>query len=208
MKNLLFLLFFFLIFEESLGQSYETWDTVCPLTVNDIRIYQILDSVCEKEKSQTYFTDTSLSIYMDITFCYDSNHIELGKVFVVDVYFRETAAVYFEQPIGVFAYRGFNVFVEIHQAPFVVFCDLFPYINCPHPEPQIITIYRQKEFPKEFIMLKKNDNKSQVFNFVWDFELEINVIYGGDYIFNRSRYTYDQGKFHFIDHKPIERSTF
>lgn len=208
MKNFLFLLFFFLVFECSFGQSHITRDTVFLLTVNDDRIYQVLDSVCEKEKKQTYFTDTSLSIYMDITFCYDSNHIELGKVFVVDVYFRETAAVYFEQPIGVFAYRGFNVFVEIHRAPFVVFCDLFPYINCPHPEPQMITIYRQEEFPKEFIMLKKNDNKSQVFTIVWNFELEINVIYGGDYIFNRSRYTYDQGKFHFIDYKPIKRSTF
>lgn len=207
MKKFLLLFVFFLVIEELLGQSYATKDSVSQLTVNETTIYQILDDVYEREKFQPYFTDTLLSIYMDVFFCSDSNCIEFGKIFVVDICFRETAAVYLEKPIGVFSYRGFNIFVNTYRAPFVVFRDLFPSHNYSHPELQS-TVYWQKEFPRQFTMLKKNDSKTRRFNFFWNNELAIDVIYGGVYIFHRSRYIYDQDKFYFIDYKPIEKSTF
>jgi len=207
MKNFLFLFVFFLVIEESFGQSYATCDTVYQLTVNETSIYQILDSVCEREKLQPYFTDTSLSIYVDVTFCSDSNCIEFGKIFVVDIYFRETAAVSLEKPMGIFSYRDFNVFVKTHQAPFVVFRNLFPYYDYPHPELQSL-VYWQKELPRQFTMLSTDDSKIQVFNFFWDNELAIDVIYGGEYIFYRSRYIYDNDKSQFVDYKPIEKSTY
>ena len=205
-KEILFLSVCLLVIGNTRGQSYETKDTIYQLTVNDTRIYQILDSVSVKEQSQTYFTDTSLSIFMDITFCSDSNCVEFGKIFVVDIYFRETAAVHFENLMGVFTYRGRNVFVETFQAPFVVFRDLFPYQNYPYPELQGMIDW-QKNFPQQFTMLKKDD-RVQVLNIVWDIGLEIDVIYGRYYNFYRSRYLYDQDKFHFIDYKLLGKSTF
>ncbi len=173
-KEILLLSVCLLVIGNIWGQSYETDDTIYQLTVNDIRIYQILDSVSVKEQSQTYFTDTSLSIFMDITFCSDSNCVEFGKIFVVDIYFNETAAVHFKNLMGVFTYRGRNVFVETSQAPFVVFHDLFPYQNHQYPELQRMIDW-QKIFPQQFTMLKKDD-RVQVFNIVWDIGLEIDVI--------------------------------
>ena len=202
-KEILLLSICLLVFGNIRGQSYETKDTIYQLTVNDPRIDQILDSVSVKEKSQTYFTDTSLSIFMDITFCSDSNCVEFGKIFVVDIYFRETAAVHFKKPVGVFSYKGFNVFVETFQAPFVVFRDLFSNYNYPYPELQRM-IYWQKKFPQQFTMFKKDNNRIQVFNFVWDIGFEIDVIYGRYYNFYRSRYLYDHDEFHFIDYRFLK----
>ena len=206
-KEILLLFVCLLVIENIRGQLYETKDTIYQLTVNDTRIYQILDSVSVKEQSQTYFTDTSLSIFMDITFCSDSNCVEFGKMFVVDIYFRETAAVHFKNLMGVFTYRGSNVFVEISQAPFVVFHYLFSDYKYPYPELQRMIDW-QKKFPQQFTMFRKDDSKIQVFNFGWDIGLEIDVIYGGSYNFYRSRYLYDQDKFNFIDYKLLRKSTF
>ena len=205
-KKILLLSVCLLVIGNIRGQSYETKDTIYQLTVNDTRIYQILDSVSVKEQSQTYFTDTSLSIFMDITFCSDSNCVEFGKIFVVDIYFRETAAVHFKNLMGVFTYLGRNVFVETFQAPFVVFRDLFSDHKYPYPELQGMIDW-QKNFPQQFTMLKKDD-RVQVHNIVWDIGLEIDVIYGRYYNFYRSRYLYDQDKFHFIDYTILQKSTF
>lgn len=209
MKKTLLILLSLLLFGSSFGQTEVDFDTVSKIIVNDNRIYELIDSVCAREKFRPYYTDTSCSLYMEMNFCGDSDEVDFEQLLFVDLYFRETAYEIFQgiSQIGVFRYGNLNVFVIAQQRLSTLPMESIPIEFRSYPE-RVARIKQLREFPQSFTMLSKDSHNSATFRFDWDPIIIDDIVCSAYYQFHISRYKYDDEKFSFIDYFPLQVSTF
>lgn len=192
MKKTLIVLVLLLVIAKICGQSLKEEDVLehsfSILSVGDKLIYQTLDSVLEKERSQPYYTDSTLSLYMNFFFCTDSSCNPIHDVFLVDIGFSETYLA-LEQYIarGYFHYHGFNVFVSAYIAPAFVFQNYIT-INNYSSAVHCDAICPLKEFPQGFTMLREDDSSSTVPPEIWNKVVENNIMEDSRYDFYHSLY--------------------
>lgn len=209
MKKTLLILLSLLLFGSSFGQTEVDFDTVSKIIVNDNRIYELIDSVCAREKFRPYYTDTSCSLYMVMNFCGDSDAVGFEQLLFVDLYFRETAYEIFQgiSQIGVFRHENLNVFVIAQQRLSTIPMESIPieFRSCPE---RVARIKRLSGFPQSFTMLSKDNCNSEVFRFEWNPIMIDDIVSFNTYKFYISRYKYDNGEFKYEDYLPLEISKF
>lgn len=194
MKKSLIVLVLLLAKAKLWGQSLKEGDILehsfSILSVEDELIYQTLDSVLEKERSQPYYTDSTLSLYMNFFFCTDSSFNPIPDVFFVDMGFSETYLA-LEQYIAIFYfhYHGFNVFASAYLAPAFVFQNYITINNYPSAV-HCDAICPLKEFPQGFTMLRVDDSSSTVPPEIWNNVVGNNIMEDSKYDFYHSLYLY------------------
>ena len=207
MKKIFLLSVLTLIIGYILGQSkyHVEYDEseICQLTVNDERIYQLLDTFCELEKLQPYYMDTNFSLHITIYFESDSNYAEFGNVFFAMIKFEETVPIVGAFNIGFFLYKNTNVFVTILQTHWSEYKDILP-IDPNSRLADYPVVNRLMEFPEQFHEFNINCNKTKVFYSPRDLYFEDGMNWEEKYNTNKIWFTHDKNGFHFYGYNTRE----